>query len=457
MTAAEVRGWRRWVSRMWDSVHGRTWLIQTVGSALLTAMAFGVAALFELKGRWYLAPSILGLILLFFLIVRTAVSLQDHYKWMHDDGQDTEERLLDNLLHETRAMANHALAKGLPVEARSLQVVATLEERGPELADIGEIASAHRHLVEVVYPATPSTLRLLRDGVENSFFKPLGRVRLIRHMLYVAVFFLVASVVIVVVADPLGESSPLAVSAGDEAAEPLTTSTTTTTTTTTTLVLTEAGDEIVVADPEGPEDESVVEQDVPTVVGEAVLGSETTDRLWNSLFLIAVAGLGAAFYALYTAAAYVRNNSYDQHYEPTYWMRFVLGLVGGFSLAVLIGDEFIGDETLGITVLAFVGGFSADVVYRVLQRIVETIDTLVRGSGKERVADRERAARDRAANETAEQRIRLAAPLIALDAQLEQIDDAEVRRRLAEIIRRTLPFQEPAPGDGDGIGNGGGQ
>ncbi|MEL6892316.1 MAG: hypothetical protein AAFP84_12015 [Actinomycetota bacterium] len=333
------------------------------------------------------------------------------------------------LLSETGAMLDYALSKGLDVESQHLitvyeaqaavEVAAAPPPVGPGIifgsrtpsaapsmlttAAVRELAAAHEHLVEVVRPATPSTLALLRERQPSAFFEPLGRVRLIRHMLYVAVVFLLAALAIIIAADPL--------STGDDAIKAFVT--------------------VVPQNLEGGDDG----------VAEPILGDERTDRLWNSLFLVVVAGLGAAFFALYTATRYVKQNSYDEQYEATYWIRFVLGLVGGFTLALIVGDEFIGDDSIGIPLLAFIGGFSADVVQRVLQRVVDTVDALIRGSADYRVEDQLRGYQSQAAMDVAAARLRIAAPLLALEQQLaSNAPTDEVRRQLREIVREAMPF-----------------
>ena len=394
------------------------------------------------------------------LVLRALMLIQETWKTDKEGPTNKADDLVTRLVSEARAMADHALSKGLRVEPSTLVTICKVEALTPRTSDAGqvagttgptgdecditEIAAAHRHLVDVVHPATPSTLLLLRTGDENPFFRPLGRVRLIRHMLYVAIVFLVSVVALTVTTDPLNDiaAQPAVVS---PSAEPGSSSAGGTEVTTSTVGDDVSGEGSSAND--GDAEQTTTAEDVA-----ASLGSNKPERLWNALFLVSLAGLGAAFYALYTATRFVKNNSYDQQFEPTYWMRFVLGLVGGYSLSIVVGDQFINDETIGTALLAFIGGFSADVVYQVLQRIVETIDTLVRGSSKDRVDQQVRAARERANTEIAEQRLRLASPLIALETKLDALDTAEVRSRLAEIINKALPYDgEPGGGEsGDG-------
>ena len=95
-------------------------------------------------------------------------------------------------------------------------------------------------------------------------------------------------------------------------------------------------------------------------------------------FVISAAGLGASFYALFTAFYYINNRSYDSVRNSTYFARWVLGLVAGLILAmVLIGSGI--DAGIGTVGLAIVGGFSSDIVFRILKRLAETVEFMILG------------------------------------------------------------------------------
>ena len=105
---------------------------------------------------------------------------------------------------------------------------------------------------------------------------------------------------------------------------------------------------------------------------------ESVNTAFAVMFVISAAGLGASFYTLFTSFRYVNNRSYDTARDSTYLARFVLGLVGGLILAlVLFGtDQDLGVSTVG---LAIVGGFSADIVFRILTRLAQTTEFLILG------------------------------------------------------------------------------
>jgi len=96
------------------------------------------------------------------------------------------------------------------------------------------------------------------------------------------------------------------------------------------------------------------------------------------IFLLSAAGIGGTFQALFTAHRYAANANYDPHYDSSYWILIALGLVAGLLLSVLVPVNIEGTEspTLAKPVLALLGGFSASLVYRILQRLVDTLDSL---------------------------------------------------------------------------------
>lgn len=106
---------------------------------------------------------------------------------------------------------------------------------------------------------------------------------------------------------------------------------------------------------------------------------------YNLLFLLASAGIGASFAALFEMRSYVTKRNFDTVYTTDYWIRFFLGLVSGLILAELIPVRQLSADTNSIIVnmarpvLAMLGGFSVQAVYRILQRIVHTLETLVQG------------------------------------------------------------------------------
>ena len=103
--------------------------------------------------------------------------------------------------------------------------------------------------------------------------------------------------------------------------------------------------------------------------------------------VIGAAGLGATFQSLYTASKYLRNATFTAKYNQRYAIHWALGLFSGTILG-LFGAELLSDNVDGFRftphILALIGGFSSEAVAQLLQRVSETLVTVVKGSNKER-------------------------------------------------------------------------
>ena len=226
--------------------------------------------------------------------------------------------LADHIVQACEAMVRYALASGKPVPE---PVVATVQEAidassdGGPPRDLERLVRAHTELVHIVAPATPRTILLLSQE-RQSRLAMLGPVRLVRHMLIVVIVLLVAFVLVATSPDVNYGSGDIFTSSG-----------------------------------------------VPLLL--------------NELFLLTAGGLGAAFSSLFTASRYIKAGTYDPKHESTYWLRLILGLMAGLLLPALIPMGDAGE--LSKPLLALLGGFSASVLYRILERLVQTVESLVRG------------------------------------------------------------------------------
>jgi hypothetical protein len=293
----------------------------------------------------------------------------------------------DFILRSSQAMLRYALASGMRVPHWVVAAVrrsdVTLYE--PTEADFDALLRARAELVRIVAPATPRTILLVSEG-RMSRLSMLGPVRLVRQML-VAVLILLAAFVLLAMSPHVNQTS------GD--------------------VLHASGSEVLV----------------------------------NELFFLAAGGLGAAFSALFTAYRYISDGTYDPKYESSYWVRFILGLMAGLLLPALIplGDD--GGESFSRPLLALLGGFSASVLYRILERLVSTVESLVRAdSGDARSADQELAAA-RAELEADRARLELAARLRELQQEVREGGVApELRDGIDELVQQLLsPRDDDAP------------
>jgi hypothetical protein len=109
--------------------------------------------------------------------------------------------------------------------------------------------------------------------------------------------------------------------------------------------------------------------------------------------LVAGAGLGACFYTLIKLQPYLENRSFDPKYNSAYITRFVIGMVAGVILAYMWTYLFpqgqkgsqIALPSFTSGIIGILGGFSAEAVEQILQRIVEVLLSLVRGDNSGQV------------------------------------------------------------------------
>jgi hypothetical protein len=116
-------------------------------------------------------------------------------------------------------------------------------------------------------------------------------------------------------------------------------------------------------------------------------GATLVSDLWTALNAFSGASLGASFYVLIKTQPYLSNRSYDPKFNAAYISRFMTGVIGGVILAIALGPllteklQAVAGSTLTPGVLAIMGGFSAEAVESILQRLVEVLLAAVRGDG----------------------------------------------------------------------------
>lgn len=72
---------------------------------------------------------------------------------------------------------------------------------------------------------------------------------------------------------------------------------------------------------------------------------------------------------------------FDPKYEPSYWIRLLVGIMAGLILASLIPVDPDALNGLGHPTLSLLGGFSASLVYRILNLLVSFVEDIVKRMG----------------------------------------------------------------------------
>ena len=290
------------------------------------------------------------------------------------------EDVVEQLLLETRAMARYALASGVEIPAG---IFCIIEDTPATCADRTAVARVHNQLAKLVAPAKPGTIRILEDERRNTgALRYLGPINLIRWLMMVSILFVAAFVGLATRTDAGAASARVA----------------------------------------------------------------NTGEGWSLsvvAYLLAAAGVGAAFAALWRVNRYVEEVTYDRTYDASYWILIVLGLIAGLILALVIPiDSVAGQTTFSKPLLALLGGFAASAVHRILLRLVEVVESIVRGDPREEAKAKERqVAADRATERTG-----VAARLVALERGLvDQADPQVARGQIRDLLAELFPDVTPPP------------
>ena len=326
------------------------------------------------------------------------------------------------LFLESRAMAEFALSKGKQVPVEAIHTIEKIEsniatikvtkstvtdpkkqsldsavdsdvvypdaiaEGTAEGIDIEHLVATHAVLTEIVAPATPKTILLLdMEQEKGGLLRFFGLVGLVRKMMLVAV----VSIVIFILIPSTGLLNSTSITyffTGGIAAA------------------------------------------------------------MNLLFFLSAATLGASFSALYTANTFITNGTFDPTHSASYWIRLMLGLISGLILPIFVssdavqgGSSFFNSELIG-PLLALLGGFSADLFFTFLNRMVETMKSLFTGSVKAMVASKAEEARIQLEGTTLRGRMELAGDLLKMQQELGKISDSEqMQEHLNNMIGSLLP------------------
>jgi hypothetical protein len=321
------------------------------------------------------------------------------------------------------------------------------EKTGERVPGIAELNAIHERLTRIVDPAKPGTILLLaREDQKNSRLSFLGAVPFVRRMMLASLICLVLFI---------GVS-----------------------------LFKQVG---------GPPESWVL------------FNSSGLDLLLKELFLLCAAGMGASFTALFRANRHIVRGTFDPKYESTYWIRFTLGIIAGMILATLIpigetaeaakgavqgagegageavketvaaageavknGAEFVkeavknGAGTVAAKLkdtastgpvvgfekplLAMLGGFSTDVVYQILERLVAAVGTMVRGDTSKQMEAREQELKARAIEDNTRTKFQLASDLMKVQDQLASgAASADVKKQIGALLGKLTDTGEEKP------------
>lgn len=247
------------------------------------------------------------------------------------DAPDTRSGLTPlraTLFRESHAMLSYALGAGLKVHPF---VVEALDGTGPRKTE--EILTAHSSLADLIAPATPRSVMLMHeDRLRHPLLSSFGSVPLVRMFLGIAV----ASMLL--------------------------------------MLLT-----------------SLSPQVSRDNMGKTLLDNSGWSLAVCEAFLIFASLVGSAFAALFKLHRYISAGTYDERFASTYWIQLILGVIAGVVLSQVLYSVFPNSVPgakpagnypptfLQQPVLALIGGFSASLVHRILDRLVLAVESVFGG------------------------------------------------------------------------------
>jgi hypothetical protein len=176
----------------------------------------------------------------------------------------------------------------------------------------------------------------------------------------------------------------------------------------------------------------------------SILTSSGVPLLVNELFFVSAAAVGASFSALFQLDREITSGTFVPRLRYSYWVRFVLGIVAGLLLATLLNirsmapqdDPSLARMNLTSAALALMGGFSSSVVQRVVHRLIEALETIVRGSGEQEIEARAQASKEKLEQALARERVRLSLVLTDLQRRFANGDAPESIQQLVQKVSR---------------------
>lgn len=306
------------------------------------------------------------------------------------------------MLNEARAMAVHTLHGGIAVPARILELVAQagdLSERRDQTAVEGampDISRAHGELARLVEPFTPDLIVMLEiESKVSPLVRAMGRIRIERSFVVTAL----ASI-----------SVFIALSLSHYLKDPT------------------YGD---------------------------FFTSSGFPLLINEFFFISSAAVGASFSNLFQIDRELMAGTFIPKNQSSYWVQFILGIVAGLLLSTILNVQSVtpttgkgvGRVSFEAATLALMGGFSSSIVQRIVQRIIEALESVLRGSAEQEMQARDRANKLHLEDTLAKNRMRTTLMLVDMQRRLAGGESPETLLARVEQASRSIISNEELPSD----------
>lgn len=299
------------------------------------------------------------------------------------------------LITECKAMTRYSLASGDTVAPDLLASLHVIDAKSEIDGDtIKQLVVIHRMLCNAVTPATPSGIIAIQSNTHsNNSAHFLGPIPLVSHLTIITILFLC------------------------------------------TLIGTSLSDSVNYES-----------------INHGLLSAAGLSLVLNLLFLLSCSGLGGCFSLLYKLNQFVIDANYDSKFDSTYWVRLLLGIVAGLFIVELLPKElFLNPENttvnqFGKPALALLSGFSATMVYRVLQRLVDTIESFIKGDPKSIRGAESRVRKMQLEQHKQNVNVQQAQSLHEIISKLDSNDIEGAKKLAKKTVRSTFPSQDSNDG-----------
>ncbi len=308
---------------------------------------------------------------------------------------DVEDRRVDlraRIFRECEAMLAYMASRGFPASETIKDLIGLLDvgiARRDEIP-MADLFSLHGALSEAIKPAIPRTVELIHWDAYTSNYHWLAPVSAIRRLMGWTLFFFLVFLFSVIFVD---------------AAE--------------------------------------------INAGLFATGTTPTHAFVITLFLAPLAGLGACFSVLYDARKYVVEGTYDPRIGSNYGIRIGLGLVAGLLLSQVLADPQLMQGSpspeqganptwaFGIPILALLGGFASQLVYTVLNKLVDAAGSVFEQERATEIKARERAILVETQERAGREQVQRTIATVELTAELEAASSADERRAVIDRLIRS--------------------
>lgn len=119
-----------------------------------------------------------------------------------------------------------------------------------------------------------------------------------------------------------------------------------------------------------------------TALSKGILNNEGIPLLINLIFLCSAAAIGSVFFILSRLTKEVKNATLNSDDTTYYWTMLIMGVLSGLIMCeIIILSQAVDNQSVEVNRLLFalLGGFSSEVVFTILQKIMQKVRDIING------------------------------------------------------------------------------